>query len=173
MIRKAVPADIPGVARIYAAILEQEADGRSTTGWLPGVYPTQQTALDALNAGELYVLEEAGAVLAAARINQEQVPVYAEAAWAFPAADSEVFVLHTLVVAPEAGGRGLGTQFVRFYEQLAAERGCPVLRMDTNARNTAARRLYAGLGYREADILPCDFNGIPGVQLVCLEKQLH
>lgn len=50
--------------------------------------------------------------------------------------------------------------------------GCPYLRMDTNARNKTARKLYAGLGYWEAGIMPCVFNGIPGVQLVCLEKKL-
>lgn len=58
------------------------------------------------------------------------------------------------------------------YEQYALDHGCPCLRMDTNARNTAARKLYARLGYWEAGIVPCNFNGIPGVQLVCLEKVL-
>ena len=44
--------------------------------------------------------------------------------------------------------------------------------MDTNAKNAAARRLYSRLGYREAGIVPCVFNGIPDVRLVCLEKKL-
>ena len=44
--------------------------------------------------------------------------------------------------------------------------------MDTNERNLAARRLYARLGYREAGVVGCTFNGIPGVRLVCLEKTL-
>ncbi len=44
--------------------------------------------------------------------------------------------------------------------------------MDTNAKNAAARRLYQKLGYGEPDIVPCTFNGIPGVQLVLLEKKL-
>ena len=44
--------------------------------------------------------------------------------------------------------------------------------MDTNERNAAARSLYAGLGYQEVGIVSCDFNGIPGVRLVCLEKLL-
>ena len=43
---------------------------------------------------------------------------------------------------------------------------------DTNARNMRARALYQKLGYREADIVPCVFNGLEGVQLVLLEKQL-
>ena len=55
---------------------------------------------------------------------------------------------------------------------LARENGCTVLRMDTNAKNAAARRLYLKLGYAEPDIVPCIFNGIPNVQLVLLEKKL-
>ena len=55
----------------------------------------------------------------------------------------------------------------------ARETGRPFLRMDTNVKNTAARRLYARLGYREAGAVSCCFNGIPGVQLVCLEKTLE
>ena len=45
--------------------------------------------------------------------------------------------------------------------------------MDTNARNARARAMYRRLGYREAGIAPCVFNGIPGVELVCLEKSLE
>ena len=37
----------------------------------------------------------------------------------------------------------------------------------------AARRLYARLGYREIGIVPTVFNGIPGVDLVLLEKNLE
>lgn len=173
MIRKATREDIPGVVRIYDAILEQEAAGACTTGWISGVYPTEQTALDALAQEDLFVLDTGGAIVAAAKINQEQVPEYANAGWEFPAPEHEVLVLHTLVVAPDAAGKGCGTQFVRFYEALAAQRGCSYLRMDTNARNTAARTLYRKLGYKEVGIVPCTFNGIPGVQLVCLEKKLQ
>lgn len=61
---------------------------------------------------------------------------------------------------------------MRFYEEYARAHGCAYLRMDTNARNAAARRLYVRMGYHEADIVPCDFNGIPGIQLVLLEKRL-
>ena len=44
--------------------------------------------------------------------------------------------------------------------------------MDTNEKNTNARKLYKKLGYKEPGIVPCVFNGIDGVQLVCLEKTL-
>ena len=173
MIRKATRQDIPGIAAIYTHIHDREARGETTTGWLRGIYPTEETALTALAAGDLFVMEEDGELLAAARINRIQVPVYADVPWRYPdVPEEQVMVLHTLVVEPACGGKGCGKAFVAFYEEYARENGCPYLRMDTNARNLAARRLYAYLGYWEAGIVPCVFNGIQDVQLVCLEKKL-
>ncbi len=172
-IRKAVPEDIPGIVAIYDRILTEEESGRAVVGWIRGVYPTRQTALDALEAGTLFVLEREGVIAAAAKIDRNQVPEYADAPWRYPdAPDEQVMVLHTLVVDPAFAGRGCGSEFVRFYEDYALAQGCPYLRMDTNAKNTAARRLYARLGYWESGTVPCVFNGIPDVQLVCLEKFL-
>ena len=116
--------------------------------------------------------EADGQVVGAAIINQQQVDVYQGAPWQHPAPDRQVLVLHTLVIHPQAAGRGYATQFVAFYEACARAQGCPFLRMDTNARNTAARALYKKLGYAEIGIVPCVFNGIAGVQLVLLEKRL-
>ena len=112
-----------------------------------------------------------GQVVAAAaiKINRIQVPVYAEVGWLYHARLDEVMVLHTLVVDPLMAGRGCSTAFVAYY-RYAKNNGCPVLRMDTNEKNAAARRLYARLGYREAGIVPCVFNGIKGVGLVPGEK---
>ena len=172
-VRKATLADIPPVVAIYDRILTEEEQGRAVVGWIRGIYPTEKTALDALSVGTLFVLERDGVIAAAAKIDQNQVPEYAGAAWRYPDIPStQVMVLHTLVVDPVQAGKGCGTEFVRFYERYALDHGCHYLRMDTNARNTAARRLYAGLGYWEAGIVPCNFNGIPNVQLVCLEKNL-
>ena len=171
-IRSAASADLDALCRIYAAIHMQEEAGQATTGWQRGVYPTRQTAEAALERGDLFVLTDEDAVLGAAVINRLQVDVYAGAAWSCPAPDDQVMVLHTLVISPDAKGRGLGSRFVRFYEAYALSHGCPYLRMDTNERNTAARALYRRLSYREAGVVPCVFNGLEGVRLVLLEKQL-
>ena len=172
MIRLARADDLPAVAAIYDRIHDAEAAGRLTTGWLRGVYPTGATARAALAAGDLFVLEDGGAIVAAARINREQVDVYARVPWRWPARDDEVMVLHTLTVDPQKAGRGYGRRFVGFYERYALEHGCPVLRIDTNAKNTAARAMYARHGYVESAIIPTVFNGIPDVMLVCMEKRL-
>ena len=172
MIRKAVAADIPAVSLLYEKIHDAEEAGLVTIGWERKTYPTQKTAQAALEADELYVLEENGAILASARINAEQMPAYEFAAWEYDAAPDKVLVMHTLCVLPSEAGRGLGSSFVRFYEDMARKSGRPYLRIDTNERNANARRLYKKLGYKEIGIIPCEFCGIAGVNLVCIEKKL-
>ena len=172
MFRKAVQNDIAAIAEIYAHILELEDEAAPRTGWLKGIYPVEATAQAALVRDDLFVYEEDGNILASAIINQTQVDVYADCEWSCDAADSEVMVLHTLTVEPAVNGRGIGSEFVAFYEACARQSGCKTLRMDTNKNNTAARRLYAKLGYTEVGIVPCVFNGIPDVMLVCLEKNI-
>ncbi|MBR5225710.1 MAG: GNAT family N-acetyltransferase [Clostridia bacterium] len=171
-IRLATREDIAAVSAIYEAIHTVEENREKTIGWIRGVYPTEKTARDAWEKGELFVMERDGRVVAAAKINQEQGEEYLDCPWQYEARPEEVLVLHTLVVDPAVKSCGCGTAFVAFYEELAREMGCRYLRMDTNALNKPARRLYAHLGYREPGIVQCVFNGIPNVDLVCLEKKL-
>lgn len=172
MIRNSNKKDILQVAKIYDAILEKDALGTAVTGWQKGVYPLQKTALEAHNNKELFVMEVADEIVASAIINQKQVREYANCKWGFCAQDSEVMVIHTLVVDPQKSGKGYAAEFVLFYEDYALKNGCRYLRLDTNEINLPARRLYQKLGYREAGVVSCTFNGIEGVRLVCLEKKL-
>lgn len=173
MIRKATLHDIDAIVAIYDAILtKEEASPVTVVGWLRGVYPTAQTARTSLQLDELYVMEVDSHVVAAAKINREQVPEYANCHWQYDAPPEQVLVIHTLVVDPAVQGRGYATQFVAFYEEMARQMNCPYLRMDTNAHNKPARALYKRLGYTEPGIVDCVFNGIPSVHLVCLEKKL-
>ncbi|MBQ6361328.1 MAG: GNAT family N-acetyltransferase [Lachnospiraceae bacterium] len=170
MIRKATRSDLDAVVKIYDEIHQAEENGQMSVGWIRGIYPVRKTAEDALQRGDLFVLETEGIIAGAAIINQIQVDVYYGAPWMHPAEDEQVCVLHTLVISPQAGKRGLGRAFVKFYEEYAAAHQCPELRIDTNAINSTAREMYRKLGYTETDIVPTVFNGIPGVNLVLLEK---
>ena len=170
VIRKATKHDLDGIAAVYEAIHDEEEVGHAEIGWVRGVYPTRETAKASMERGDLFVLEEAGTILGAAIINQIQVDRYAGMPWAHAVPDDRVCVLHTLVIHPKVSGKGYGTAFVRFYEDYAMRSGWPELRLDTNARNRSARALYARLGYTEVGSAQTVFNGIPGVELVMLEK---
>lgn len=172
MFRKATEDDIARISEIYEELHDAEENGSATIGWVRGVYPTRKTAEASIAAGDMFVEEIDGEIVAAARINKEQVVEYANASWSCNPSPEEIMVLHALVVSPKIKGKGYGTAFVDFYEKYALENGCSHLRMDTNEKNAAARSLYKKLGYTEVSIVPCVFNGIDGVQLVCLEKNL-
>lgn len=172
MFRKAVPEDLDAIAALYDAIHTEEEAGRAVIGWIRTVYPTRESARRAIEAEDLFILEEGGKLVACGRINQEQVDCYKDGSWRCDAAPEEVMVLHTLVVAPDASRSGHGSGFLRFYEAYAAEHGCPYLRLDTNEKNTRARAFYQKHGYTQAGLVCCEFNGIPDVTLVLLEKKL-
>ena len=171
-IRKARGEDIDQIENIYDRIHDEEERGKAVIGWIRDVYPIRKTAEDSLRRNDLFVMVDEEEIVATAIINQIQVPDYAYAKWKNEAADDEVMVLHTLIVDPLHKGKGCGKAFVSFYEDYALSNECHELRMDTNARNERARIMYKKLGYEEVDIVPCVFNGIPDVQLVCLEKNL-
>ena len=173
IIRKATIADLPAIEELYNEIHDREEAGEVTTGWLRGVYPVRKTAEDAIGRDDMFVLVDEGEhVVGTGIINKIQVDVYEQGPWELPAADDEVMVIHTLVVSSKPGKRGLGSEFLKFYEEHAIRDGCKSLRLDTNARNKAARAFYKKHGYSEVGIVPTVFNGIPGVDLVLLEKVL-
>ena len=78
-IRKATTQDTDAVTQIYDHIHDCEEAGTMTIGWRRGVYPVRATAETAVSLGDLFVLEDGGNILAAGRINQQQLPEYADA----------------------------------------------------------------------------------------------
>lgn len=57
---KATSGHIDAIAAIYGRIIDAQEQGRLTVGWQRGVYPTRQTALDALGRGDLLSAWTAG-----------------------------------------------------------------------------------------------------------------
>lgn len=169
MIRKANQFDIKAVTKIYDELHQVE----NNTGWERGLYPTEVTAQRAVQREDLFVYELDGEILGAAIINQVQDDAYQGENWEYEVSEDEVCVIHTLVVSPSATGRGIGKEFVKFYEDYALKNGWYELRFDTNEKNEVARKLYTGLGYREIAIVPTVFNGIPDTNLVLFEKNLR
>ena len=171
-IRKAKVDDIDAVTMIYDKIHTAEEKGETVIGWERGIYPERDTALAALDRDDLFVVEENKTIVGTGILNQIQVDVYAQGKWEYDADPSEVMVMHTLVIDPDLKGRGYGTAYVLFYEEYARSNGCGYLRIDTNEKNIAARRLYKRLGYKEIGIVNCVFNGLEDVNLVLIEKKI-
>ena len=173
MFRKATIHDIDEITALYMDVHTEEEAGRMSTGWIRSIYPTRETVEAMIASDELFVKVVDDEIVAVGRINQEQVDVYANVDWEYKVPDEEVMVLHTLAVLPKRQGKGYARSFCQFYEEYSLENGCQYLRIDTNEKNKRARALYKSIGYKEAGIVPCIFNGIEGVPLVCLEKRVE
>lgn len=172
-IRKATSNDIDSVAEIYQKIHNLEASGKVSIGWNSRVYPIRETALYAVKADTLYVMTINGKVVASAIINQEQPSAYSSVEWSFPAPDDKVGVLHTLVVDPDFGKRGLGKAFVAFFENHCKEQDYAVVRLDTQVKNTGPFNMYLNMGYKLAGICDTPFQNLPyNVELAMFEKKL-
>ncbi len=173
LIKKATQLDLDGIAAIYSKIIASEHKKNTGIGWIANVYPTRETAAVALGREDLFAGFHDGRIVSSAIINKMQMPEYAGGKWQNIAPDNKIMVIHTLVTDPDFAGRGFGKKFILFYEDYAGRNGCNTLRLDTNARNAHARAFYARLGYTEAGIIACDFNGIKNIDLVLLEKRIN
>ena len=169
--RKAERSDISEITKIYDNIHTAEENGKATGGWVRGVYPVKSTAEDALARDDLFVAEYNGSIVGTSIINQIQPEAYRSGKWEHRVSDSEIMVLHTLVIDPHYSGQAYGKGFVRFYEDYTLSEGCRYLRLDTQEKNQNARVMYKKLGYTERGVVPCEFNGIQDVRLVLLEKE--
>ena len=172
MIRQAETRDLDAVEQGYTDLLTHEAETGSNSNWVLGVYPTRQTAADALARGELFVLEEDGEICASIILNQAQAAEYQQIPWEIPAADSEILVIHTLCIPPAKAGRGYGKRMARFALDHARHQGCRVIRLDTWAENKPAATLYQKLGFRLAGRAAVLHEGVIPEELIFFERDL-
>lgn len=175
VIRKATSlSEVDSVENIYDLIHDQEESGLVTIGWKRNIYPTRQTALNALDDDTLFIMCMDGRVVASAIINQLQPEGYSDVAWQYVADDDKVGVLHTLAVHPDFSRQGLGKMFVKFFETYCKDLGYEVVRLDTQLKNTRPFNLYPKLGYRLAGIGMVPFQNLSEkVELAMFEKSLH
>lgn len=79
---------------------------------------------------------------------------------------SRAIRIYSVVVAPEARGLGIGQRLVEALHELAQGEGCDRVTLEVRADNTAARALYAKLGYRALAPLPTYYDdGSDGLRL--------
>ena len=163
ILRPAFPDDLDTVESYYTELLTHEAaTGHSTTNWSLGVYPTRQTAADALSCDTLWVLEREGAVVASVILNHRQDDFYTRINWQYPAQPEQVLVVHTLCIPPSLAGQGLGKACVSLIKQQAAVMGCTV----------PAATLYQKCGFSLCGRAEVLFQGKIPEELVFLEYKI-
>lgn len=165
IVRRAALFDVPAVMYIIrAAVPLMQAAGN--TQW-DDQYPNTEIFLRDITRKELWVADFDGVLGGVAAITTEQTPEYANVGWD---RNEPALVVHRLAVDPEFRGHGIATALMEEAEALAEEQGIHVLRVDTNALNEAARKMFVKLGYTYAGETTIDYR--PGLRVACYEKRL-
>ena len=157
MIRPATEADMPAVWALYSDACDAMLGTPYDCEWVMGVHPTREGLLASVWAGNLFVAcEDDGAVadddvslplLGAYVLNDEQTSGYEHAAWPVDAAPEEVAVIHLLVTASHARGKGVARSMLAHAVGVARARGARVIRLDVFTNNTPALSLYSSAGF--------------------------
>lgn len=145
--RRAESAELDRVRGFYWALIDLMEGGEFDPGWRKGVYPSDAELRKSMDAGELYVLEDEGAIAAAVIINNEYNPSYEGLPWRVDAPPERVFMLHTLGVAPAMQGRGVTKRVVAECLATAREKGAECVRLDVLGGNEPAEKLYLAMGF--------------------------
>lgn len=171
-VRKATAGDLEPLWGLYAASCARQVPGDMGPDWHMGVYPARSDLEGRLAAGELYVGEQDGALVAGMVVTEGEDPIYAKVPWQVPAAPDEVAVLHLLVVDPAVRGRGVGSQMVAAAARVAAQAGKRVLHLDTLEQNTGAIAMYKRCGLSMACVMPVHYEDIGDASTVLFELVL-
>ena len=148
MIALAQKKDIDDVEKIFIDIGEMEENNTSVTQWKKGVYPVRTTAENALCKDTLYILKDSNhKICGCVILNYEQLEEYKEVLWGYEAQEQEVLVIHTLCISPEAIGQGYAKKILIFADDIAREKKCKTIRLETGIYNTPAKKLYNSYGY--------------------------
>jgi ribosomal protein S18 acetylase RimI-like enzyme len=131
-------------------------------------YPNEAVFQRDIEQEQLWVVDAETSLAGLAAITMDQEPDYAQVGWDI---DEPAIVVHRLAVDPAFRGVGVARTLMQRAEEIAAERGITILRVDTNTQNQATQRLFPRLGYQLAGEISLKMR--PGLRFFCYEKRLH
>jgi ribosomal protein S18 acetylase RimI-like enzyme len=147
-LRPATAADLPAVVALIDAAYRHYIP---ILGRRPRPMDDDQQAR--LDNGELFVIDEGGALLAVLTMVSQPAAVH----------------IFNLAVHPDAQGRGLLRQMLDFAEATAWREGKSRLKLNTNAVMTRNRAIYTHLGFTETG----EHDSPGGYRIVFMERPVE
>jgi ribosomal protein S18 acetylase RimI-like enzyme len=144
IIQKAVLSNLDSIETIY----NESIDWLNSQGihqWKRGVYPTRDSAQEALKEDCLYCCFVDERLAGSFIINESQPSQYEALLWRYN--NGKVLVLHTLVVRPYEAGKGTGRAIVEYIIDYAEKHHYTCIRLDVFPDNQSAVNLYNSFGF--------------------------
>jgi ribosomal protein S18 acetylase RimI-like enzyme len=149
IVRRATPADLPGIGRLGALLVEEHYDFDSRR-FLAASPRTPANYASFISTQ----LEDPNKAVLVADDNGEMIG-YAYAAvegYDYMALRGPAGVLHDVIVDPEHRGQGVGRLLIVATLEFFSSHGVPRVLLLTAEQNEAAQRLFASMGFRRTMI---------------------
>lgn len=143
MMRKAFIEDIKNVMEIIKeTIVEMHSYGNYQ--WDEN-YPQEKDFLNDIQKGDLFVTEREGKLVGFVCINKVEPVEYNGLNWSL---NDEAMVVHRMAVNPAYRKNGIGTELMKFADELALKNNTRYLKTDTYSLNSKMNRLFEKCGYK-------------------------
>ena len=143
--------DVDGLEQLYDELNDYLEKGVNYPGWIKGVYPIRQNAIDGVKNHNLYVAKNDGKIIGSIILSNEPEPEYYNAKWGFESDYSDVFVIRTFAVHPEFMKFGVGKALMEFADEYSVKSQVKSIRLDVYEGNIPAIKLYEKCGFKYID----------------------
>ena len=147
-LRAAAENEFEAIRAFYWDLIDRMQDRNDTVGWKKGIYPTDGFLRESIEQGELFVLDRKDGYAGCVIVNSLRNDGYEGLPCGIDCEREDVLVPHALAVRPDLHGQGIGKSIVGDILELARKTGRKTVRLDILNGNTAAERLYTGMGFR-------------------------
>ncbi|MFL0266779.1 GNAT family N-acetyltransferase [Candidatus Clostridium radicumherbarum] len=143
MIRKAIVEDLRDIMNI---IKETKVEMHSYNNYQwDESYPLEKDFINDIEDGCLYVAEREGKLMGFVCINKIEPSEYSGLNWSL---NEEAMVIHRMSVNPSSRRMGIGTELMKFAEELALKNNIRYLKTDTYSINTKMNALFVKCGHK-------------------------
>lgn len=144
-------SDIDELEQLYNDLNDYLAEGINYPGWIKGIYPVRQNAIDGIDNGNLYVAKHNGKIVGSIILSHKPEPPYLKAKWGLKSDYSDVFVVYTFVVHPNFLKCGVGKALMDFSVEHSIKSQVRSIRLDVYEKNIPAIKLYEKCGFKYID----------------------
>jgi len=144
MIRIALPDEVKILKKITEACTE-DMRANGIFQWNKN-YPSLQVITQDVEAGNVYVYLIENKIVGCVMFSHSMDDFYKNISWLTP--HKNQLYVHRLAVHPKHQKKGIARQLMSFGENLAIDRGCLSIRLDTFSKNERNNRFYKARNYK-------------------------
>lgn len=158
IIESGTAADIDELEKLYDDLNDYLSATINYPGWIKGVYPVRECAVDGVQNNTLYVVRHNGKIAGSIILDHHPDEAYNNVRWKIDADYSHVFVIRTFVVHPSFLKMGVGCALMDHSFELARQTGMKSIRLDVYENNLPAISLYEKCGFEYIDTVDLGFG---------------